>query len=119
MLCPSHAGLGTSARIGEVLAVRRADIDVNGAPPTIRIAGTIVRHKGESLHRQDHPKSARSQRGVALPSFTAAAVRRRLSVLGTTDPEALLFCSRTGTPLSPHNVRRSCARRWRPPASRG
>lgn len=98
--------LGTSARIGEVLAIRRRDIDVASAPPTIRIAGTIVRHKGEPLLRQDHPKTARSRRLVALPSFAAAAVRQRLSVMDSVDLDALLFCSRNGTPLSPHNVRR-------------
>jgi integrase len=98
--------LGTSARIGEVLAIRREDVDVTGAPPTIRICGTIVRRKGEPLSRQDHPKTARSRRLVALPSFAAAAVRRRLTVRGPAGPDALLFSSRNGTPLSPHNVRR-------------
>ena len=34
--------LGTSARIGEVLAIRRRDVDVTIAPPAIRLAGTIV-----------------------------------------------------------------------------
>jgi integrase len=33
--------LGTSARIGEALAIRRRDVDVTNATPTIRIAGTI------------------------------------------------------------------------------
>jgi len=32
--------LGTSARIGEVLAVRRCDVDVTGNPALMRIAGT-------------------------------------------------------------------------------
>ena len=34
--------LGTSARIGEVLAIRRRDVDITSAHPSIRIAGTIV-----------------------------------------------------------------------------
>ena len=34
--------LGTSARIGEVLAIRKCDVDVTGAPATIRISGTIL-----------------------------------------------------------------------------
>lgn len=34
--------LGTSARIGEVLAIRRRDVDITSAVPSIRIAGTIV-----------------------------------------------------------------------------
>jgi len=98
--------LGTSARIGEVLALRRRDLDVTGAPPTIRIAGTIVSRAGEPTTRQDHPKTARSMRTVAIPSFTAEAVRRRLTRLHDTSPDALLFQSREGTPLTTNNVRR-------------
>ena len=36
--------LGTSARIGEVLAIRRRDIDVTSPTSSLRIAGTIVSH---------------------------------------------------------------------------
>lgn len=98
--------LGTSARIGEVLAIRRCDVDVTGAPPTIRIAGTVVSRKGEPTQRQDHPKTARSRRTVALPSFTAEAVRTRLTGLEDRSLDALLFSSRNGTPLTTNNVRR-------------
>jgi integrase len=98
--------LGTSARIGEVLAIRRRDIDVTGPTPTIRIAGTIISRHGEPTFRQDHPKTAKSRRIVALPSFTAEAVRRRLVVTRDPDPESLVFRSREGTPLTTANVRR-------------
>lgn len=98
--------LGTSARIGEVLAIRRCDVDVTGETPSIRIAGTIVSPRGEPTVRQDHPKTAKSRRTVAIPSFTAEAVRRRLARRGDTSPDALLFCSREGTALMTNNVRR-------------
>lgn len=98
--------LGTSARIGEVLAIRRRDVDIAGAPPSIRIAGTLVSRKGEPTTRQDHPKTAKSRRSVALPSFTAEAVRKRLTRLCDASPDALLFCSREGTPLRTNNARR-------------
>jgi integrase len=98
--------LGTSARIGEVLAIRRCDVDVTVATPTIRIAGTIISRNGEPTFRQDHPKTARSRRIVALPSYTAEAVRRRLAVIRDPDAESLVFRSREGTPLSAANVRR-------------
>jgi integrase len=98
--------LGTSARIGEVLAIRRRDVDITGAPPSIRIAGTIVAHKGEPTMRQDHPKTAKSRRTVAIPTFTAEAVRKRLTLLNTPSPDALLFATREGTPLTTNNVRR-------------
>ncbi|MGK2855486.1 MAG: tyrosine-type recombinase/integrase, partial [Microbacteriaceae bacterium] len=98
--------LGTSARIGEVLAIRRRDVDITGAPPSIRIAGTIVSRRGEATMRQDHPKTAKSRRTVAIPSFTAEAVRKRLTRLRDASPDALLFCSREGTALTANNVRR-------------
>lgn len=98
--------LGTSARIGEVLAIRRRDIDITSPVPSIRIAGTIVSRSGEPTFRQDHPKTARSSRVVALPTFTADAVRRRLATAGSMGLDSLLFQSRDGTPLTTANVRR-------------
>ncbi|WP_036278224.1 tyrosine-type recombinase/integrase [Microbacterium sp. CH12i] len=96
--------LGTSARIGEVLAIRRRDIDLS--VPSVRITGTIISPKGEPTTRQDHPKTARSRRTIQLPGFAAQAVRLRLKQLDTIDPDALLLCSRAGTPLTTNNVRR-------------
>lgn len=98
--------LGTSARIGEVLAIRRRDVDVTSAQPSIRITGTIVSPQGAPTSRQDHPKTAKSRRTVAIPSFTAAAVRRRLVQMNDPSMDALLFSSRQGTPLMTNNVRR-------------
>ncbi|MGO4102639.1 tyrosine-type recombinase/integrase [Leifsonia sp. YAF41] len=98
--------LGTSARIGEVLAIRRRDIDITSPVPSIRLAGTIVSRNGEQTFRQDHPKTARSSRVVALPTFTADAVRRRLATAGSMGLDSLLFQSRDGTPLTTANVRR-------------
>lgn len=97
--------LGTSARIGEVLAIRRRDIDVTSPRPTVRIAGTIVCPRGACPKRQDHPKTDKSRRTIAVPSFTAEAVRKRLATLMNSAPDALLFASRNQTPLTPNNVR--------------
>lgn len=110
--------LGTSARIGEVLAIRRCDVDVTAAPPTIRISGTIVTRKGEPLSRQDHPKTARSRRLVALPSFAAEAVRKRFTVMGRTDPEAPPFSAATGLPCRLTTCDGNCVTSWTWPASR-
>jgi integrase len=98
--------LGTSARIGEVLAVRLCDLDLRAPSPTVRISGTIVSRKGEPTHRQDHPKTARSVRRIALPDFAVRAVRARVRRVGAASSETLLFSSRTGTPLTTNNVRR-------------
>lgn len=97
--------LGTSARIGEVLAIRRG-IDVTSPTPSIRITGTVVSHRGEPTTRQDHPKMAKARRTVAIPSFTAEVVRRRLTRLEDSSLDALLFCSREGTPSTTNSVHR-------------
>lgn len=78
--------LGTSARIGEVLALRRRDIDIAGAPPSIRIAGTIVAHRGEPVQRQDHPKTAKFRRAVATAINESAGIELAAELLGHTDP---------------------------------
>lgn len=96
--------LGTSARIGEVLAIRRRDIDVTSVRPTVRITGTIICPRGAPPKRQDHPKTHKSRRTIAMPSFTAEAVRKRLATLVDSAPDALLFTSRNQTPLTPNNV---------------
>jgi len=97
---------GASARIGEVLAIRRRDIVLITAPTTMRIAGTIIGRNGESTFRRDHPKSTRSRRVVALPTFTAAAVRADWASIDGLGPEELLFNSRQGTPRTTVDVRR-------------
>nr|WP_282595652.1 MULTISPECIES: tyrosine-type recombinase/integrase [unclassified Micrococcus] len=98
--------LGTSARIGEVLAIRLQDLDLGGPIPTARIAGTIISRKGEPTHRQGHPKTDRSVRRVALPAFALHAIRSRLLRSGDTEPHALLFSTRVGTPHTTNNIRR-------------
>lgn len=98
--------LGTSGRIGEVLALRRCDVDVASAVPTAHICGTIITPKGRLPERQDRPKTHASTRRVALPSFAAEAIRQRLSASGGLEEDHLLFFSRNQTPLTPNNVRR-------------
>ncbi len=98
--------LGTSARIGEVLAIRLSDLDLEAPIPAVRISGTIVSRKGEPTHRQDHPKTARSVRRIALPDFTLRAVRLRMARIRFAHPEALLFSTRVETPHTTNNIRR-------------
>ena len=93
-------------RIGEVLAIRLQDLDLDGPIPTARIAGTIISRKGEPTHRQDHPKTDRSVRRVALPSFALQAIRSRLLRSGDTEAGDLLFITRVRTPHTTNNIRR-------------
>ena len=98
--------LGTSARIGEVLAIRRCDVDVTVSPATVRICGTIVSPAGKPTHRQPHPKTQKSTRVVSVPSFAAEVLRQRLVAVDSSDPEQLIFITRNGTPLTTNNIRR-------------
>jgi integrase len=97
--------LGTSARIGEVLAIRKCDVDVTRSPATVRISGTIVSPSGAPTHRQSHPKTQKSTRTVSVPSFTAAVLRDRLVRIASDEPEHLIFFSRNGPPLTTNNIR--------------
>jgi integrase len=98
--------LGTSARIGEVLAIRKCDVDVTVSPATVRICGTIVSPKGKPTHRQHHLKTQQSTRTVSVPSFVTEVLRQRLVLVSEEDPEHLVFFSRNHTPLTTNNIRR-------------
>jgi integrase len=67
--------LGTSARIGEVLELRRMDVDLVSDLPTVRIAGTVIQVGRAPVHRQDHPKTAKSPPGSRDPEFHGRSAR--------------------------------------------
>jgi site-specific recombinase XerD len=62
--------------------------------------------EAELKKRQEHRKTDRSNRVIALPTFTAEALRRRMAVMRDHSPDAVVFSSREGTPLTTANVRR-------------
>lgn len=99
--------LGSSARIGEALALRRCDLDMTANPPTVHIRGTIVVPKGIGVSRQGWPKTHASDRIVAIPQFAAEVIRRRLALIADLDPEHLIFFTKRGTPITPCNARRT------------
>ena len=100
--------IGTGARIGEVLALRKSDVEFAGARSFIHIRGTVVAaERGIPTHRQDTPKTDSSRRTLEVPSEVANDVAR--FVAQCERPVDLVFATRKGTPLCPNNVRR----RWR------
>ena len=100
--------LATGARIGEVLAIRWQDINLDAIPPTITISGTVVMEKGRGTYRQDHPKTKAGVRTVKLPPFAVKTLIRK-QMVELPLPDAMLFPSSAGTVRSPHNFRRQ----WR------
>jgi integrase len=114
---PRHTGdladlidllLATGARIGELLALRWADIDLTADRPTLKICGTLVFVKGQGFIRQDWPKSNAGYRTLILPRFAVGSLLDRHLDAGT-NPHDAVFASRRGTWLTPSNVRRQ----WR------
>ena len=99
--------LGTATRIGEVLAIRQCDVDLDADPPQMTISGTLVVHNKAGVHRQEHPKTHESNRVIGVPHFAVEVIRQRVALLDPEDTEHLLFYSRVGTPLTPYNVRRT------------
>jgi integrase len=100
--------LATGARIGEILALRWNDLDLDPAAPTVTICGTLVYLKGIGLFRQEWTKSEAGFRTVVLPRFAVTVLARRQEAKTDNDHDAI-FCTRNGTWLAPNNVRRQ----WR------
>lgn len=103
-------GLGTGVRIGELLAIRWQDIDLEAAQPTVTITGTLKTLKGKQsdgggLVRQPYPKTGSSWRTLTLPMF-AVATLLRLKVSAQSNEWDVVFTSARGTLRNPHNVRR-------------
>ncbi|WP_206673554.1 tyrosine-type recombinase/integrase [Pseudactinotalea terrae] len=85
-------------RPGEVFALRRRDLDTSTATVTVR--RTLVEIAGQPIS-YGPPKSAAGRRTVALPAFVAAALAEHLLAHTTdTSPEALIFTTTTGAPVS-------------------
>ncbi len=100
--------LATGCRIGEVLALRWADIDLKATPPTASISGTIKSEPGKGTYRKSKPKSDASKRTIALPPFAVEVLTRRRFEQPTNDNDAV-FATRNGTWHQVGNIER----RWR------
>lgn len=106
------AAIGTGLRQGELLGLRWADVDLEAATLTVQFA--LVRVDGQ--YAMDDPKTARSRRLVALPTFVVTALRdhrtrqleERLAAGGPT-ADGLVFLAPTGRPLNGGWV----SHRWR------
>lgn len=131
--------LATGARIGEILALRWADVAFDATRPNLTINGTIRTEPGNGTYRKASPKSDSSVRTVVLgPGFTcgkapdfAVAVLRRRRGTARENPHDAVFPTRNGTWQQVNNVepaggrsartpgwtgsrRTRSARRWRP-----
>lgn len=106
--------LATGARPGEVLGLRRCDVDRSGPTWKASIAGTLVHVKGQGYFRQAHTKTGEGgRRTVWLPNFAKTTLLELGAANWDADSEALVFPDRNGNPWNTNNFGRS----WR--AARG
>ncbi|QKT08030.1 site-specific integrase [Gordonia sp. X0973] len=94
----------TGVRLGELLAIQWADLDLGAEVPTVTITGTIIRKKGEGLVRQTHPKTSASRRRLQLPQFAVDVLLARKVNAGPTVDD-VVFASSVGSLRDPTNFR--------------
>lgn len=94
--------LGTGAQIGEVLALRWSDVDLDAS--TVDINATIKTETAKGTYRKAHPKP----RTVNLTSFAVDVLRRRQQA-GRQSGNDAVFATRNGTWHQVNNIER----RWR------
>lgn len=100
--------LATGCRIGEILALRWSDIDLDDERPTLTVTGTIKTETGKGTYRKPTPKSDASVRTVVLPRFAADLLRVRRE-FATPNEHDGVFATRNGTWHQVVNIER----RWR------
>ena len=100
--------LATGCRIGEILALRWSDLDLDGDKPTLTVAGTIKTERGRGTYRKPRPKSDSSYRTIVLPTFAVEMLVGRHQQAPPNDLDAV-FATRNGTWHQVGNVER----RWR------
>lgn len=100
--------LATGARIGEILALRWADVALDATRPNLTINGTVKTEPTKGTYRKASPKSDASVRTVVLPDFAIAMLERRQAAARENANDAV-FPTRNGTWQQVNNVER----RWR------
>jgi integrase len=95
-----------SLRWGEVIALRRCDIDLDAGTVRVR-AAYAERSNGEII--LGPPKSKASRRIVGIPRVILPELRHHLAVFANADPGALAFPGAKGGPLRRGNFNRSAS----------
>lgn len=98
-------------RQGELLALTRADLDLDAAPARVSVR-KAVRRGDDGRVRLDVPKTPSSVRVVTLPGPLTVAVRDHLERFVPEQPTALVFATSTGSIPARSNLgaswRRAC-----------
>jgi integrase len=89
--------IGTGMRLGELLALQWADIDLEGGEITVRRSLNEIGGR----FSVGEPKSAASKRTISLPAFALAALKgHRVAMLAEGNIGGPVFCTRTANYIS-------------------
>lgn len=100
--------LGTTARVSEVLGLRRPDLALDAEPPTATFSHIVVpgSGKGAGPVLQEVPKSDNAILTRPLPAFAVDALRAAMALPLDPGPDDLVFPNLKGAPRQPSGVRR-------------
>ena len=90
------AAAWSGLRQGELMALTRADFDLDASPAVVRVRRSIRRSESGTV-RTDLPKTAASIRTVSLPAPLAHVLAAHLAEFVGPDPDAPLFRTAAGT----------------------
>ena len=108
--------LTTGMRLGELLALKWEDVDLDAS--ILRVHRTLQRVRGLGLVISE-PKTPRSRRQIALPGVAVVALKRhkarqaeeRLQLGQTWHDHGLVFPNEVGNPMAANNLRTRSFRR--------
>lgn len=92
-------------RLGELLALRRADVDLTAG--TVHIHRQVVRLKDGPM--ETAPKTKKGRR-IHLPRQAIEELRRHMASSAAAEPTARLFTHHSGRPLARHHVSQAWTR---------
>ena len=94
-------------RRGEILGLRRCDVDLGSATVRIEQSRTFLMDGSFTVKA---PKTRAGRRVIALPRLVRDELEEYIARYGDDDPEALLVTNAQGAPVSNMSVQRSWAR---------
>ena len=90
------AAAWSGLRQGELLALTRADIDLDAVPAVVRVRRSVRRSESGTI-RTDLPKTAASIRTVSLPAPRAVTLSEHMTAFVGPEPDAPVFRTASGT----------------------
>ena len=99
--------LGTGIRLGEMLALRWTEVDLEAEVPTIHVAGTMIEPRGKEVperYRQAFTKGKES-RTIALPDAVVEVLRERKALARPETEDEYVLAGAGGMPVWGANIR--------------